>query len=148
MESTVLHTQIRERTVADEVQSDSPMADQLSIDVVGEPRPQAKVLALRGTLDMATSPSLRSALLEATEAGKEEIVLDLTRVEYIDSTGLGSLIGAQRRAQEHNGCLRLVVKEGPLSRLFNITGLVRVFGIYSTVDDALGDTGRVAAVQT
>jgi len=94
---------------------------------------------------MATSPSLRSALLQATEAGKEEIVLDLTRVEYIDSTGLGSLIGAQRRAQERNGCLRLVVKEGPLSRLFNITGLVRVFGIYPSVDDALGDTARVAA---
>ncbi|MBV9277569.1 MAG: STAS domain-containing protein [Candidatus Eremiobacteraeota bacterium] len=119
-------------------------SDQLSIDVVGEPNPQAKVFALRGTLDMATSPSLRSMLLEATEAGKEDLIIDLTRVEYIDSTGLGSLIGAQRRAQEHNGRLRLVVKEGPLSRLFNITGLVRVFGIYPTVDDALGDSGSLA----
>ncbi len=120
-------------------------SDQLSIDVLGEPRPLAQVFALRGTLDIATSPSLRSALLDATQAGKEEIIIDLTRVDYIDSTGLGSLIGAQRRAQEHNGCLRLVVKEGPLSRLFNITGLVRVFGIYPTVDDALDDTGSLTA---
>lgn len=113
--------------------------DQLSIDVVGEPNPQSKIFALRGTLDMATSPSLRSKLLEATDAGKEDLIVDLTRVEYIDSTGLGSLIGAQRRAQEHNGRLRLVMKEGPLSRLFNITGLVHVFGIYPTVDDALAE---------
>jgi len=120
-------------------------SDQLSIDIAQDSPPGAGILTLRGTLDMATSPLLRNALREAAQSGKDAIVVDLTRVEYIDSTGLGSLIGAQRRARERSGSVRLVVKEGPLSRLFNITGLVRVFGVYPTVNDALGDTARVVA---
>jgi anti-sigma B factor antagonist len=118
--------------------------DQLTIDVHAGPAGM-RIFGLRGTLDMATAPSLRAALLECSEEGQHEIVVDLTRVDFIDSTGLGSLIGAQRRAHQHGGSLRLVVNEGPLSRLFHITGLVRVFGMYATLEDALRDTRRLVA---
>jgi len=116
--------------------------DELSIEIQPETGTGALVFGLRGSLDIATAPSLRAALLEAAGQGKREIVVDLTRVEFIDSTGLGSLIGAHRRAQEEGGSLRLVVNEGPLSRLLAITGLVRVFSIHATLDDALRETRR------
>lgn len=116
--------------------------DELSIDIQPETDTSALVFGLRGSLDIATSPSLRAALLEAAGQGKRELVVDLRGVEFIDSTGLGSLIGAHRRARQEGGSLRLVVNEGPLSRLFTITGLVRVFSIYGTLDDALRETRR------
>jgi len=120
-------------------------SDDLSIDLQVEPGGNVAVFALRGSLDLATSPSLRSALLEAADNGQIQIIVDLTAIEFIDSTGLGSLIGAHRRAQEHGGSVRLVVHEGPISRLFNITGLVRVFGMYATLEDALRAAQSVVA---
>ena len=119
--------------------------DELSIDIKSENHGDALVYALRGSLDIATSPSVRAALTEAAANGKHEIVVDLTQLEFLDSTGLGALIGAHRRALENNGTLRLVVSEGPILRLLNITGLIRVLPVYHSRADALGDHARVAA---
>jgi anti-sigma B factor antagonist len=104
------------------------------------------VFALRGSLDIATSPSVRAALVDATEKGNRDLIVDLTQLEFLDSTGLGALIGAQRRAAEHGGSLRLVISEGPIARLLDITGLIRVFAVYHTLDDARAERKRVTAV--
>jgi len=115
--------------------------DQLSIDV----RPEeggATVFKLRGTLDIATAPTLRAALSQAQET-KKNVVVDLTQIEFLDSTGLGALIGAHRRASERDGSLRLIVNEGPILRLLAITGLIRALPVYHSVGDALGDQARV-----
>ncbi|MHB8146284.1 MAG: STAS domain-containing protein [Vulcanimicrobiaceae bacterium] len=119
--------------------------DELSIDIKTENDGDALVYSLRGSLDLATSPSVRAALTQAAANGKHEIVVDLTQVEFLDSTGLGALIGAHRRAIESGGTLRLVVSEGPILRLLNITGLIRVLPVYHSRADALGDQARVAA---
>ena len=63
-------------------------------------------------------------------------IVDLTNVDFLDSTGLGALIGAQRRAKEFDGEVRLVVKEGQIVRLLRITGLLKIFAVYATLDDA------------
>jgi anti-sigma B factor antagonist len=102
-----------------------------------------RVFELSGSLDIATSPTVRAALVEASEGGDHQLVVDLTRVDFLDSTGLGALIGAQRRAKEFNGELRLVVKEGQIVRLLRITGLLKVFAVYPTVEDALNNGVRV-----
>ncbi len=119
--------------------------DELSIDIRTENDGKLQIFILRGSLDLATSPSVRAALIEATSAGKHEIVVDLTKLEFLDSTGLGALIGAHRRALEHGGAVRLAIGSGQIARLLNITGLIRIFPAYETLDDALGDTSRLTA---
>ena len=118
--------------------------DELSIDIKTEHDGSALILRLKGSLDLATSPTVRAALLDAASEGKHQIIVDLTHVEFIDSTGLGALIGGHRRALENGGSVSLVILEGPIERLLNITGLMRVFKVYSSVKSALEDEGRLA----
>jgi anti-sigma B factor antagonist len=118
--------------------------DELSIDVKHEDGGELLIFKLRGSLDLATSPTVRAALMDATEKGKRDLIVDLTQLEFLDSTGLGALIGAHRRASEHGGTLRLIVAEGPIARLLNITGLIRVFAVYHSIEDAREERARVA----
>ena len=118
--------------------------DELSIDLKSENRGGALLFKLRGSLDLATSPTVRAALSDAQQT-KKDVVVDLTQLEFLDSTGLGALIGAHRRATEHGGSLRLIVNDGPILRLLTITGLIRVLSIYHSIDDALNDQARVTA---
>jgi len=119
--------------------------DELSIDLKTEDGGETLVFKLRGSLDLATAPTVRAALAEATEKGGHHLIVDLTQLEFLDSTGLGVLIGAHRRAAERGGTFKLVVTEGPISRLLNITGLIAVFAVYHSLEDAHKERGRVNA---
>lgn len=119
--------------------------DALSVDIKSEHGGDAIVYRLRGSLDVATAPSLRAALIEAANEGKHDIIVDLSQLEFLDSTGLGALIGAHRRALEHGGCVRLIVSDGPIQRLLTITGLMRIFAVYATMEAALADRDRLVA---
>jgi anti-sigma B factor antagonist len=118
--------------------------DELSIDLKND-NDGTLVFRLRGSLDLATAPTVRAALTDATEQGSNNLIVDLTQLEFLDSTGLGVLIGAHRRRAEHGGTFRLIVSEGPISRLLNITGLIAVFAVYRSIDDARKDQSRVSA---
>jgi anti-sigma B factor antagonist len=118
--------------------------DELSIDLKAEEGGETLVFRLRGSLDLATAPTVRAALMEATEKGRHHLIVDLTQLEFLDSTGLGVLIGAHRRTAERNGSLRLVINDGAIGRLLNITGLIAVFAVYHTLDDARRDRARVS----
>jgi anti-sigma B factor antagonist len=118
--------------------------DQLRIDLTSESG-GTLVFRLRGSLDLATAPTVRAALSEATEKGNHDLIVDLTQLEFLDSTGLGVLIGAHRRAAERGGSFRLIVSNGPISRLLNITGLITVFSVYHSIEDARNDQSRVKA---
>lgn len=119
--------------------------EELSIDIKSERNGDAIVFRLRGSLDLATSPSVRAALVESADKDRHDIIVDLTQLSFLDSTGLGALIGAHRRAAEHGGRVRLIVQDGPIARLLNITGLMRVFAVYATLDGALADRDRIPA---
>jgi anti-sigma B factor antagonist len=119
--------------------------DELSIDLKTESGGETLVFKLRGSLDLATAPTVRAALGDATEKGCHRIIVDLSQLEFLDSTGLGVLIGAHRRAAEHGGSFRLVIKDGAISRLLNITGLIGVFAVYHSLVDAQSETDRVTA---
>jgi anti-sigma B factor antagonist len=118
----------------------------LTIDVTTVGDDQTQLFGLGGTLDIATSPTLRAALLEAADRANHEIVVDLTQLEFLDSTGLGALIGAHKRAAEHGGSVRLVAHEGQILRLLRITGLLDVFSVYPSVEAALGDDARLVGL--
>jgi anti-sigma B factor antagonist len=119
--------------------------DELSIDLKTEDAGDTLVFRLRGSLDLATAPTVRAALNDATDNDSHHIIVDLTQLEFLDSTGLGVLIGAHRRAAEHGGSLRLIVHDGSIARLLNITGLIAVFAVYHSLEDARADRGRLGA---
>jgi anti-sigma B factor antagonist len=119
--------------------------DELSIDLKSEREGETLVFALRGSLDLATSPTVKAALSDAIERGESKLIVDLRQLEFLDSTGLSVLIGAHRRAAERGGSLRLVVSEGQILRLLTITGLVAVFSVYHSKEDATNDRDRVTA---
>lgn len=119
--------------------------DALSVEIKSEHNGDAMVYRLRGSLDMATAPSVRAALVEAADEGKHDIIVDCSHLEYLDSTGLGALIGAHKRASEHGGQLRIIVNDGPIQRLFSITGLLTVLSVYNSIEAALDDRDRLTA---
>lgn len=119
--------------------------DELTIDLKSDDASGTLIFKLRGSLDIATSPTVRAALTDATDKGQKHLIVDLSQLEFLDSTGLGALIGAHRRATEHGGSLRIVVTDGPIFRLLNITGLIRVLAVYHTLEDARGDHARLVS---
>lgn len=94
------------------------------------------VLSPHGEIDFATGPQLKDAISERLDAGDVHLVIDLLDVEFIESTGLGALIGGRRRALALDGSLSLVCTDEQILKVFRITGLDKVFDIHGTVADA------------
>ena len=94
------------------------------------------VLAVRGEVDVYTAPRLREKLVELVSKGKHHIVVDLEAVDFLDSTGLGVLVGGLKRLRSHEGDLSLVCTQQRILKVFEITGLTKVFTIYESVDAA------------
>jgi anti-sigma B factor antagonist len=94
------------------------------------------VVSPHGEIDFATGPQLKDAITELLVAGDVHLVIDLLDVDFIESTGLGALIGGRRRAHALKGSLVLVCTEQQMLKIFRITGLDKVFTIHDTVDAA------------
>ena len=95
------------------------------------------VLRVGGEIDVATAPRLREQLIKLVNDQRFMIVVDLGAVDFIDSTGLGVLIGALKRVRTHDGALVLVCTEPRIVKVFEITGLNQVFQIYPSLDAAV-----------
>lgn len=98
---------------------------------------RATVVSVSGEVDVATAPELDEKL--ATVAASPRVVVDLSGVTFLDSSGLGVLIKALRRVKETDGSLILVITESRILKVFTITGLDKVLTIVPTVDAALDD---------
>jgi anti-sigma B factor antagonist len=95
------------------------------------------VVNLFGELDVATSPDLRELLIRLVGEGSTRLVLDLEGVDFLDSTGLGTIIGALKRTRTHGGDLRLVSTQTRIARLFEITGLDKAVPLLPDLDTAV-----------
>jgi anti-sigma B factor antagonist len=95
------------------------------------------VVSVVGEIDVATAPALREHLAAHEEAGVGAVVFDLLGVSFLDSTALGVLVGSFKRIRESGGDLKLVIAEPRILKVFEITDLIRVFPIFSTLDEAL-----------
>jgi anti-sigma B factor antagonist len=102
------------------------------------------VLEVGGEVDVYTAPRLRERLIELVDAGAKHVVIDLSRVEFLDSTGLGVLVGALKRLRAADGSLGLVCAHERLLKIFRITALDRVFSLYDSVEAATAATGAGA----
>lgn len=100
-------------------------------------RDDVVIVTVSGEVDVYTAPQLRSVLEERIVAGHTRIVVDLKEVGFLDSTGLGVLVGRLKAVKKLGGWLRVVCTDERILRLFGITGLDRVLAIHDTVDAAL-----------
>jgi anti-sigma B factor antagonist len=105
---------------------------------VDDSRGAITVLTVEGEVDIATAPKLREKLVELAAAGATRVVVDLEKVEFLDSTGLGVLIGGMKRLRSTDGDLTLVCTQPRILKVFEITGLNRAFTIHDSVEQAAG----------
>jgi anti-sigma B factor antagonist len=99
------------------------------------------LVTVAGEVDLFTAPQLKQHLLDAIDAGGQRIVVDLSGTTFIDSSGLGTLIGARRRLAELDGQLVLVSTNPTIDRTMELTGLDQVFSITTSREEALTELG-------
>jgi anti-sigma B factor antagonist len=95
------------------------------------------VVSVAGEIDVYTAPRLREEITELVAAGTYDLVIDMSAVEFLDSTGLGVLVGGLKKVRAHDGSLPLVCNQDRLLKIFRITGLAKVFVIHDTAEAAL-----------
>ncbi len=96
-----------------------------------------KVVKVGGEIDVYTAPKLREQLIDLVSSGAYHLIVDMEGVDFLDSTGLGVLVGGLKRVRAHEGTLRLVCTQERILKIFRITGLTKVFGIHDSVDEAI-----------
>jgi len=97
---------------------------------------EVTLFAPAGELDAYTGPQLREELAEAVADGARWLVLDMSRVEYIDSVGLGIIVGAAKRTVEQGGSLAVVAARPNVLRVFEISGTRELLNVVETLDEA------------
>jgi len=97
----------------------------------------AYVISLAGEVDLYTAPEFKQQLLEVIGQGGTEVIVDFSDTTFIDSTTLGVLVGGVKRLRTNEGQLSLVCSDRNITKIFEITGLDRVFTIYPTRDEAV-----------
>lgn len=100
------------------------------------------VARVSGDLDLTTAPRLRERLVQVVVGGQPRVVLDLQAVSFVDSTGLGVIVGVLKRTRSQGGDLRLVSTRSGLRKILEMTGLDHALSLAATVEEALGETDR------
>ena len=98
------------------------------------------VVAVSGEIDVYTAPKLREHLIDLVSSGQYKLIVDLEAVDFLDSTGLGVLVGGLKRVRTHDGSLDLVCSQDRILKIFRITGLTKVFAIHANIGEALSAT--------
>jgi anti-sigma B factor antagonist len=102
-------------------------------------------VAVEGEIDIATSPRLIAVLNQAVSDGTGPLIVDLSLVEFMDSTGLALLINAQRRVGRRGLGFAVVCPAGPLYRVFEVTDMVRILGVCPDRESAIAAVARARA---
>ena len=95
------------------------------------------VVAVRGEIDLFTAPEFKQRVAAPIDAGRANVIVDLSETTFIDSSSLGVLIGAHRRLKLRGGSLTVVCDNDAIVKTFRITGLDGVFTLVRSLDDAL-----------
>ena len=115
---------------------------ELTLNVYSE-TPGFTVIAVSGEIDVYTAPKLREKLISLVDEGSYQLIVDMEAVEFLDSTGLGVLVGGLKRVRSHDGWIDLACTNNRILRVFKITGLSKVFAIHDSVADAVAAHAQV-----
>ena len=99
------------------------------------------VISLAGEVDLYAAPEFKQQLLEVIGEGGTDVIVDLSGTTFIDSRTLGVLVGGVKRLRTDDGQLSLVCSDRNITKIFQITGLDKVFTIYPTRDEAVSAIG-------
>lgn len=95
------------------------------------------VLDVTGEIDIYTTPQFKEAVSAAIDENKPAIIINMTQVTYMDSSGFGTLLSATKRLRPLEGALYLTGCNESIQRMLQITRLNTIFGVYGTEDEAL-----------
>ena len=109
---------------------------EVALDIAVRSERGCVIATVTGEIDISTVGELRECLFELVE-GSEPLIVDLDRVTFIDSAGLGALVGTSRRAAEHGGTLRAVCTQPRTKKLLWMTGVDRRIPLEASLDEAL-----------
>jgi anti-sigma B factor antagonist len=103
------------------------------------------IVTISGEIDVFTSPRLREELLEIVEGGALHLVIDLGEVTFLDSTGLGVLVGIYHRLRARDGSMSFMGAGDRVRRVFHVTQLTKIFVLHDTLDEAIAAHERTMA---
>ncbi len=101
------------------------------------PNDEVGIVVLGGEIDIYSAPQFKEVLVNGIEGGARRVIVDLSRVTFIDSTALGVLVSGAKRVRPRNGNLDIICADENIIRIFEITGLDRIFGIYPSRSEAM-----------
>jgi anti-sigma B factor antagonist len=113
------------------------MTSDAQFEVTASGEPGVPVLGVRGEIDVASAPEFHSSLSDLIGQGSEMVIVDLSEVSFIDSTGLGVLVGAEKEMRASGQELRLVVTRPQITKILELTGLDEVFTVLPSTNDAV-----------
>ena len=117
-----------------------PREDNVDLTLSTRVEGDRSVVVVGGEIDVYTAPKLREHIIDLVSNGSHHLIIDMENVDFLDSTGLGVLVGGLKRVRAHEGSLDLVCTQDRILKIFRITGLTKVFAIHATVYEALAST--------
>ena len=108
----------------------------MSVTIRRHEKPPWTVLSVGGDLDVVGAPDLRQAVVAAVASGSRLLLLDLSKLDFVDSFGIGAVVGALKRLRQRGGDLALVCPSSRIRRVFEICDLDRVLELHDSVDSA------------
>lgn len=109
---------------------------EMELSLTSRAEGEFEIIEVGGEIDVYTAPKLREAIVAAVDAGHTNLIIDVQKVEFLDSTGLGVLVGALKRVRADGGSLDIVCTQERILKIFEITGLDKVFGLHTSIEDA------------
>lgn len=111
-------------------------SDAIPLTITRDEQDSSAVFILEGDIDIASSMTLREELLQAAPDGSEHVVVDLSGVGFMDSSGLAALVGIWKAVRDH-GSFRIAGPNATVTRVLTITGMEDVFDIHPDLKSAL-----------
>jgi anti-sigma B factor antagonist len=109
----------------------------VDVSVTSREHGSRTIVEVAGEIDVYTAHGLREKLAELIDSDHRDLLVDLRGVGFMDSTGLGVLVGALKRVRGFGGNLQLVIDQEKVLKVFRITALDQVFVIHETLEHAL-----------
>ncbi|MDT0303956.1 STAS domain-containing protein [Streptomonospora wellingtoniae] len=106
----------------------------MELKISSQSQGDSAVVTVRGEIDLYTAPQLQSGLVNALEDGARRLLVDMSRVEFCDSTGMSVLLSGMKRARAKEGDLVLVAPKPAVRKILEVTGLNAVFAIEDSTD--------------